>query len=291
MSEEEVRDLRVNIFAYYQFYMSAADKGFCRRLFQAEELDFPSELEVEAQWTVNDAYWMQAFEDEEAGIVPAQYSEDLQDYVETLASIDVDGDGDIDVLSAPNAEQKIYWYENNGSQSFNINTIATSRSTYFVKAVDLDRDGDMDVVSVDGSSLGNGVKWHENNGSQNFTTHSIYQGSADETYGYGIADLDKDGDIWLSISILVIIVLPIVSYFLVKEVKLETREKSNSIENPKEIRQWKRIEVLKDYRFYIISMTMLAMPWIATGSFVYQSFIITSTVSYTHLTLPTNREV
>ena len=83
-------------------------------------------------------------------------------------------------------------------------------------------------------------------------------------------------DIWLSISILVIIVLPIVSYFLVKEVKLETREKSNSIEDPKEIRQWKRIEVLKDYRFYIISMSMLAMPWIATGSFVYQSFITTS---------------
>ena len=83
-------------------------------------------------------------------------------------------------------------------------------------------------------------------------------------------------DIWLSISILVIIVLPIVSYFLVKEVKLETREKSNNIEDPKEIRQWKRIEVLKDYRFYIISMSMLAMPWIATGSFVYQSFITTS---------------
>ena len=83
-------------------------------------------------------------------------------------------------------------------------------------------------------------------------------------------------DIWLSISILVIIVLPIVSYFLVKDIKLETREKSNSIEDPKEIRQWKRIEVLKDYRFYIISMSMLAMPWIATGSFVYQSFITTS---------------
>ena len=75
---------------------------------------------------------------------------------------------------------------------------------------------------------------------------------------------------------MVIIILPIVSYFLVKDVKLETREKSNSIENPKEIRQWKRIEVLKDYRFYIISMSMLAMPWIATGSFVYQSFITTS---------------
>ena len=83
-------------------------------------------------------------------------------------------------------------------------------------------------------------------------------------------------DIWFSISILVIIILPIISYVLVKDVKLETREKSSVIKNTKEIRQWKRIEVLKDYRFYIISITMLAMPWIATGSFVYQSFITTS---------------
>ena len=83
-------------------------------------------------------------------------------------------------------------------------------------------------------------------------------------------------DIWLSISILVIIVLPVVSYLLVKDVKLDTREKSNSSNSTKEIRQWTRIEVLKDYRFYIISMTMLAMPWIATGSFVYQSFITSS---------------
>ncbi len=83
-------------------------------------------------------------------------------------------------------------------------------------------------------------------------------------------------DIWFSISILVIIILPIISYVLVKDVKLETREKSSDGENTKEIRQWKRIEVLKDYRFYIISITMLAMPWIATGSFVYQSFITTS---------------
>ena len=83
-------------------------------------------------------------------------------------------------------------------------------------------------------------------------------------------------DIWLSISILVIIILPVVSYLLVKDVKLDTREISSNTESNKEIRQWKRIEVLKDYRFYIISMTMLAMPWIATGSFVYQSFITTS---------------
>ena len=83
-------------------------------------------------------------------------------------------------------------------------------------------------------------------------------------------------DIWVSISILVILVLPVATFLLVKDVKLDTREESKIEENNKEIKQWKRIEVLKDYRFYIMCMTMLAMPWIATGSFVYQSFISSS---------------
>ncbi|WP_440651522.1 MFS transporter [Candidatus Pelagibacter sp. HIMB1495] len=83
-------------------------------------------------------------------------------------------------------------------------------------------------------------------------------------------------NIWISISIVVIIVLPIVAYSLVREIKLDTREEAKDNEIPKEIRQWKRTEVLRDYRFYIICMTMLAMPWIATGSFVYQSFITNS---------------
>ncbi len=83
-------------------------------------------------------------------------------------------------------------------------------------------------------------------------------------------------DIWVSISVLIILVLPVATFLLVKDVKLDTREESKIEENNKEIKQWKRIEVLKDYRFYIICMTMLAMPWIATGSFVYQSFISSS---------------
>ena len=39
------------------------------------------------------------------------------------------------------------------------------------------------------------------------------------------------------------------------------------------IKSWRRRDVLKDYRFYIVSLNMLAMPWMATGVFVYQSFI------------------
>tara|TARA_B110000914_G_C15400316_1_gene416861 strand:+ start:48 stop:938 length:891 start_codon:yes stop_codon:yes gene_type:complete len=84
-------------------------------------------------------------------------------------------------------------------------------------------------------------------------------------------------NIWLSISILVIVVLPLVTFFLVKNVNLDSRESSpKKHKKVKEIKQWKRTEVLKDYRFYIVCLNMLAMPWIATGTFVYQSFISTS---------------
>ncbi len=84
-------------------------------------------------------------------------------------------------------------------------------------------------------------------------------------------------DLWISFSLLVLICLPLASYILVKDIKLDTRE-SNQNEKLKEvnIKNWKRMEVLGDYRFYIISLNMLAMPWIATGIFVYQSFVTNS---------------
>tara|TARA_B100001142_G_scaffold194818_1_gene193841 strand:+ start:128 stop:1339 length:1212 start_codon:yes stop_codon:yes gene_type:complete len=85
-------------------------------------------------------------------------------------------------------------------------------------------------------------------------------------------------DIWVYLSLLVLIFLPLASFTLVKQLKLDSREKS--LENTKSenlnIKQWTRLEVLKDYRFYIISLNMLSLPSIATGVFVYQSFILTS---------------
>jgi len=84
-------------------------------------------------------------------------------------------------------------------------------------------------------------------------------------------------NIWIVISTLVIVVLPIVSFLLVKNINLDSRETSNIKEvETKRIKQWKSSEVLKDYRFYIVCLSMLAMPSIATGTFVYQSFIVSS---------------
>ena len=105
----------------------------------------------------------------------------------SIFAADVDGDGDMDVLSG---HYNIAWYENDGSESFTPHTISTSAASS-VYAIDLDDDGDMDVV---GSSAGS-VGWYENDGSGSFTTHKIcnhyYHREFRSVYAL---DVDGDGD-------------------------------------------------------------------------------------------------
>ena len=80
--------------------------------------------------------------------------------------------------------------------------------------------------------------------------------------------------IWQFISLLMLIVLPIVVLSTIKNLSINSRENNNIFDRSlNKIKSWKRSEVIKDVKFYIISLNMLAMPWIATGVFVYQSFI------------------
>ena len=80
--------------------------------------------------------------------------------------------------------------------------------------------------------------------------------------------------VWQGIAILIILFLPFVILNTIKSIKLDSREADPNLGNKKlKIKSWRRRDVLKDYRFYIVSLNMLAMPWIATGVFVYQSFI------------------
>ena len=83
-------------------------------------------------------------------------------------------------------------------------------------------------------------------------------------------------NLWLIFSISVLIILPIASFLLIKNLNLDSREVSDENIKHVEIKQWRRRDVLKDYRFYIISSNMLAMPWIFTGFAVFQSFVQTS---------------
>jgi len=82
--------------------------------------------------------------------------------------------------------------------------------------------------------------------------------------------------VWQGIAILIILFLPLVIVNTIRTINLDSREDENLNLKKIKIKSWTRIEVIKDYRFYIVSLNTLAMPWIITGIFVYQSFITDS---------------
>ena len=83
-------------------------------------------------------------------------------------------------------------------------------------------------------------------------------------------------DIWIYSAFLIILVLPLLSFLTIKEIKISSREKKNESLKDNNIKNWSRREVLLDSKFYLISLVMLALPTINTGVFVYQSFILES---------------
>jgi hypothetical protein len=112
---------------------------------------------------------------------------------DSVVAADMDSDGDMDVLSASRDDDKIAWYENDGSQNFTEHTISTTADGAFsVFSADVDGDGDMDVLSA--SQNDDKIAWYENDGSQNFTVHTIST-AADSALEVFAADLDGDGDL------------------------------------------------------------------------------------------------
>ena len=65
-------------------------------------------------------------------------------------------------------DDKIAWYENNGSESFTANAplLLPLICNLSVFAIDVDNDGDIDVLSVFIND--DKIAWYENNGSQTF---------------------------------------------------------------------------------------------------------------------------
>ena len=82
--------------------------------------------------------------------------------------------------------------------------------------------------------------------------------------------------IWLAISLIIILFLPIVSFLTVKNITLSSREEEKINLKEVNVKSWTRKDVLFDPKFYLISFVMLALPAINTGVFVYQSFILES---------------
>ncbi|EGB11799.1 hypothetical protein AURANDRAFT_61005 [Aureococcus anophagefferens] len=117
----------------------------------------------------------------------------LADGTRSLYAVDVDGDGDVDVLSASENDDTVAWYESDGSQSFTERIITNSADgSRSVFAIDVDGDGSIDALSADSGD--DTVAWYENDGSQSFTER-IVTTLADNVYSVYAIDLDGDGDV------------------------------------------------------------------------------------------------
>ena len=112
----------------------------------------------------------------------------------SVYAIDLDGDGDNDVLSASNNDNKIAWYENYSNGNFSVEQIISTNANGAcnVYAIDLDGDGDNDVLS--NSLLNNKIAWYENDGTGNFGAEQIISTTALGVYSIYAIDLDSDGD-------------------------------------------------------------------------------------------------
>ncbi len=114
----------------------------------------------------------------------------------SVYACDIDGDGDIDVLSASYYDHKIAWYENtDGKGTFGPQRviIATAYNALSVFAIDLDGDNDTDVLSA--SRFDNKIAWYENtDGTGTFGPRQIITTSTDEPFCVFACDIDNDGD-------------------------------------------------------------------------------------------------
>ncbi|EGB01995.1 hypothetical protein AURANDRAFT_69297, partial [Aureococcus anophagefferens] len=138
-------------------------------------------------------YEYDAGEDDEPPVFAKHVITTLADEGNTVFAVDLDGDGDVDALSASYNDDTVAWYENDGSQSFARRIITNSADAAIsVFAIDVDGDGDVDALSA--SRDDDTVAWYENDGSQSFTDRAI-SNSADGRGGVYAIDLDGDGDV------------------------------------------------------------------------------------------------
>jgi len=164
----------------------------------AADIDGDGDMDALSASSVLDDYRVAWYENDGMGnfsfqriIGNPQYGADL------VFAADLDGDGDMDVISEGSFGREIIWYENDGTGMFSDQILISSiqedylNNLYFT---DLDTDGDIDVLSASEGVLSE-IAWYENDGTGVFSDQIIISNKAIGAQSVQAADLDNDGDI------------------------------------------------------------------------------------------------
>ncbi|MEM7308363.1 MAG: FG-GAP-like repeat-containing protein [Planctomycetota bacterium] len=169
----------------------------------AADLDGDGDVDVlSASWDDDTIAWYENL-DGEGGFGPQRIISSGANGARSVTAADLDGDGDADVISASENDDKIAWYANtDGAGTFGPEQIVTldAARAVSVVAADLDGDGDLDLASA---SEGDGkIAWYENaDGLGSFGGQVVLPGPAVGASDVLAADLDGDGDrdvVWSS---------------------------------------------------------------------------------------------
>jgi hypothetical protein len=162
----------------------------------AADMDNDGDMDIVSASMLDDTI---AWYENDGAANPAWTASDIATSADGARSVfvaDMDGDGDMDILSASLFDDTIAWYENDGTSdpSWTASDIAESADgARSVFAADMDNDGDMDILSA--SQIDNTIAWYENDGASNPSwTASDIATSAEGAWSVFAADMDNDGD-------------------------------------------------------------------------------------------------